>query len=42
MQTEDKCEVLGKELLQTKTSLIDTEEEKKRLTNEAALVGGRL
>ncbi len=35
-QAEDNCEQLTKELLQTKTTLIEIEEEKKRLESEAA------
>ena len=36
LQAEDNCESLTKELLQTKTSLVEIEEEKKRLESEAA------
>ncbi len=35
-QAEDNCDSLTKELLQTKTSLVEVEEEKKRLEGEAA------
>ncbi len=35
-QAEDNCDSLSKELLQTKTSLVEVEEEKRRLEGEAA------
>ena len=37
-QSEDKADALSKELLSTKTMLIDTEEEKKRLEIEVTQV----
>ena len=36
-QAEDKVESLTKELLATKSDLVETEDEKTRLTNEAQM-----
>lgn len=36
---EDRCEVLTKELMQTKSLLLDAEDEKKRLQAESSQVG---
>lgn len=37
-QSEDRCDVLNKELLQTKAQLLDTEDEMKRLELESQQV----
>lgn len=41
-QAEEKADALNKELLMTKQKLIDAEEEKRRLEDESAQVGGAL